>query len=87
MIEIPGGTLKMGSNETLPAVGRFVQAQAEFPEHDVPVRAFYLDRSEVTNRAFLEFLSSTGRLAWGQSIWSETNGRPAPAELDYPVSA
>ncbi len=86
MVEIPGGTLKMGSNDTLPAVGLFVQAPAEFPEHDVPVRAFYLDRTEVTNRAFLEFLSNTGRLAWGQSIWSATNGRPAPAELDDPVT-
>ncbi len=86
MVEIPGGTLKMGSNDTLPTVGRFHQLLSEFPEHEVPVRAFYLDRTEVTNRAFLEFLTKTGRLAWGESIWTETNGSPAAAELDYPVT-
>ena len=55
MVEIPGGTLKMGSNDTLPSVGLVIQAPAEYPEHDVPVRPFYLDRTEVTNRAFLDF--------------------------------
>ena len=86
MVEVPAGTLKMGSNKTPPRVGDFIQAPAEYPEHDVPVRSFYLDRTEVTNRAFVDFLSKTGRLAWGQSIWPETNGRPATAQLDYPLT-
>jgi serine/threonine protein kinase/formylglycine-generating enzyme required for sulfatase activity len=86
MVEIPPGTLRMGSNETLPGEGMVRTAPPEFPEHDVPVRGFYLDRTEVTNRAFLEFLTRTGREGWGANIWPESGGRPEPGKLDWPVT-
>ena len=87
MVKIPGGTLKMGSNDTLPAVGRFVQALPEFPEHDVPVRSFYLDRTEVTNRAFLEFLSKTGRLGMGRRPFGlKPTAVPHPPSSTHPVT-
>lgn len=86
MVEIPAGTLKMGSNELLPGDGLVRDAPPEYPEHDVSVRGFYLDRTEVTNRAFFEFLVATGREAWGRTIWPGHDGRPDPAQLDWPVT-
>jgi formylglycine-generating enzyme required for sulfatase activity len=86
MSEIRGGTLKMGSNETIPGQGVMRGAPPEYPEHDVPVPSFFLDRTEVTNRAFMEFLAKTGREAWGARIWPETGGRPDSAHLDWPVT-
>ena len=86
MVEIPPGKLKMGSNETLPGEGMVINARPEFPEHEVPVRGFYLDRTEVTNRAFMEFLKNTGRESWGSNIWPDSGGRPEPGKLDWPVT-
>ncbi len=86
MVEIPAGTLKMGSNELLPGDGLIKDAPPEYPAHDVPMRGFYLDRTEVTNRAFFEFLVATGCEEWGRGIWPDHDGRPDPARLDWPVT-
>jgi formylglycine-generating enzyme required for sulfatase activity len=86
MSEIQGGDLKMGSNETLPGQGVMRIAPPEYPEHEVTVPGFYLDRTEVTNRAFMAFLVKTGREAWGANIWPETGGRPESDHLDWPVT-
>ncbi len=76
----------MGSNETLPGNGMTRSAPPEYPEHEVSVPGFYLDRAEVTNRAFWEFLEQTGREAWGARIWPDTGSRPEAARLDWPVT-
>ena len=50
MIEIPAGVLEMGSQDGKPP---------ESPIHPVRVSAFFLDRYEVTNRAFSAFVEAT----------------------------
>jgi len=48
---IPGGTFKMGRNN-----GR----DEEKPEHQITVRPFSMDKTEVTNGEYLAFVSETG---------------------------
>lgn len=53
MVLIPGGTLQMGGDNA--------QADAnEFPKHPVPIEAFWMDTTEVTNARFAEFVNATG---------------------------
>ena len=51
MIHLPAGVVTMGSADG---------DADERPRHEVQVPAFYLDRFETTNRAFLWFVQSTG---------------------------
>jgi serine/threonine-protein kinase len=51
MLYIPGGTFVMGTNE-----GDLFDA----PPHEVAVAPFYLDKTEVTNRQYAEFVRATG---------------------------
>lgn len=51
MIEIPGGTLLMGSDEFYPEEG---------PVHERTVDGFSLDEHPVTNREFAAFVADTG---------------------------
>lgn len=53
MVFISAGLFKMGSD----LVGR----ENENPEHLVQVKAFYLDRFEVTNLQYKDFIDATGR--------------------------
>jgi formylglycine-generating enzyme required for sulfatase activity len=86
MVEIPGGTLRMGSNKVIPGPGSARSFPPEYPEHDVELADFYLDRTEVTNQAFLSFLKETGREAWGKNVWPASGGRPEEKQLDWPVT-
>ncbi len=53
MVLIPAGNFQMG--------GKSDQAyKDEFPVHEVAVSSFYMDETEVTNSAFLEFVEATG---------------------------
>jgi serine/threonine-protein kinase len=51
MAEIPGGTFMMGRND-----GR----DNERPEHSVDVKPFMMDKTEVTNAEYYEFVKETG---------------------------
>jgi formylglycine-generating enzyme len=51
MVAMPGGTFRMGSDVHYPE---------ESPAHAVTVEAFSIDRSQVTNGDFDEFVSATG---------------------------
>jgi formylglycine-generating enzyme required for sulfatase activity len=51
MVWIPAGRFKMGAMNTLPD---------EFPAHDVQLDGFWMDRTEVTNRQYQEFVNATG---------------------------
>lgn len=51
MIQVPGGTLLMGSVEFYPEEG---------PVHERPVSAFEMDAQPVTNEAFSVFVEATG---------------------------
>src|ERR1700722_11330236 len=52
MAYIPGGTFWMGSDD-----GRFPDA---VPVHRVKVDAFWMDRTDVTNAQFVQFVKATG---------------------------
>ncbi|MGX1585297.1 formylglycine-generating enzyme family protein [Microbacterium sp. NPDC055502] len=51
MIEVPGGTLRMGSDEFYPEEG---------PVHEREVASFRLDEHPVTNRDYAAFVDETG---------------------------
>ena len=53
MVKIEGGQFKMGGNNN--------QARAdEMPQHQVNLKAFWMDATEVTNRDFTRFVDATG---------------------------
>ncbi|MCB0544141.1 MAG: SUMF1/EgtB/PvdO family nonheme iron enzyme, partial [Saprospiraceae bacterium] len=53
MVLIPAGTLHMGGDNE--------QAEPnEFPKHEVVLGAFWMDRTEVTNAQYAEFVKATG---------------------------
>ncbi|HYJ88402.1 MAG TPA: SUMF1/EgtB/PvdO family nonheme iron enzyme, partial [Pyrinomonadaceae bacterium] len=52
MIMIPGGTFQMGRNDG-------PRDLSEFPAHRVTVPSFFMDRTEVTNSAYAEFLRNS----------------------------
>jgi len=80
MAYIPGGTFSMGgsSEDAYPD---------EFPAHKVSVSAFYMDKHEVTNAQFQEFVRATGykTIAERPIDWTELSqqlppGTPKPAD-------
>lgn len=80
MVLIPAGTLHMGGDN----------AQAdpnEFPKHEVEIRSFYMDATEVTNQQFSEFVEATGYLTIAERpiLWEEIKkelppGTPKPPD-------
>jgi serine/threonine-protein kinase len=72
LIEIPGGTFKMGRDDG---------PLQERPSHSVSVQTFYMDRSEVTNAEYLEFVRDTGHTA--PPYWP--NGKPIFGQELWPV--
>lgn len=53
MVYIPEGTLRMGADNE--------QADRdEYPKHEVDIKAFYMDETEVTNADFKAFVDETG---------------------------
>jgi formylglycine-generating enzyme required for sulfatase activity len=53
MVQIPGGTFRMGSDQHYPE---------EAPVHRVTVDGFRIDRTPVTNREFRRFVEATGHV-------------------------
>ncbi len=51
MVEVPGGTFIMGSDDLDPK---------QAPAHEVDLPTYYIDRFEVTNNAFAQFVKATG---------------------------
>lgn len=73
MVQIPGGSFTMGRNDGRPN---------ETPEHPREVGDFWMDRTEVTNEAYHEFIVSTGYrpvpVDW-------VNDAPKPGDEKLPV--
>lgn len=69
LISIPGGTLEMGRNDGVPAEG---------PMHLVVVRSFSIDKTEVTNAEYADFVRETKHPA--PSHWGG-NAPPAGKEM------
>lgn len=72
MVEIPGGTFKMGNNN-----GR----ENEIPEHEVQVETFLMDKTEVTNAEYFRFITETGYIAPAHFV----NKKPVPGQEMFPV--
>jgi formylglycine-generating enzyme required for sulfatase activity len=66
MVAVPGGAFTMGSDRFYPE---------EAPARTVRVEPFLIDETPVTNRAFAEFVASTGY---------QTSAEIAPDPKDYP---
>ena len=62
MVLIPAGEFRMGSNER----------DDEKPIHSVYVDAFYMDKYEVTNAEYAEFLNAKGKHTHGSITWYNT---------------
>ena len=62
MVLIPAGTFEMGTDQGLPFEG---------PVHTVQVDAFLIDRYEVTNRQYQEFVEASGHVTESEKLgWS-----------------
>ncbi len=78
MVLIPSGTLFMGGNNE--------QAEAdEFPNRMLEIPAFYLDKYEVSNRDFAQFVKATGYLTIAEQDidWYEMK-KSLPPETSKP---
>ncbi len=59
MVWIPGGSFEMGSNDAF---------ADERPVHEVTLRGFWMDATEVTNADFAEFVDATGYVTVAERI-------------------
>jgi formylglycine-generating enzyme required for sulfatase activity len=73
LVEIPGGTFTMGRDKG---------PRQERPAHTVTVKTFFLDRNEVVNEEYAEFVSETNAPA--PSHWPK--GKPVFGQEKWPVS-
>ncbi|MBP6005088.1 MAG: SUMF1/EgtB/PvdO family nonheme iron enzyme [Pyrinomonadaceae bacterium] len=73
MVMIPGGTFKMGRSDGPPE---------SRPEHQVDVKSFWMDKSEVTNAEYFAFVSAVGYkpvpVDW-------VNDKPIAGQEQWPV--
>lgn len=74
MVLVPAAKFRMGTNDPT--------REDENPEHMVQVAEFYLDKTEVTNLQYKEFISVTGHRA--PSHW-RNNTFPDARKSDHPV--
>ena len=72
LVAIPGGTFQMGRNDGPPQ---------EQPQHAVTVQAFLMDRTEVTNAEYADFVRDMNYEA--PSHW--VRGRPLAGQERWPV--
>jgi len=78
LIQIPGGRFKMGRNDG---------SDLQKPEHEVAVDGFAIDKTEITNAAFYEFMvSSNYKPASEESFLAHwENGKPIAVDENKPV--
>ena len=80
MVYIPSGILHMGGDNP--------QAEPnEYPKHKVPLDAFWMDKTEVTNAMFKQFVDATGyvtvaerKVDWEEMKMSLPADTPKPAD-------
>ena len=82
MVYIPAGWFEMGSNEEYGKVGMTIGVD-EIPMHKAYLKGFYIDRYEVTNARFREFLIMTNN-PYQPSHWKEM-GTFEKGEENHPV--
>ena len=62
MILIPGGTFMMGGTDS-------INFPDEYPMHEVTIPSFLMDKYEVTNRQFNDFVKSTGYVTTAERLF------------------
>ena len=82
MVWIPGGEFTMGGNSD-------DASPDEYPRHAVRVKGFWMDKTEVTNREFTQFVKATGYITTAERKpdWEEMKktlppGTPKPDAKD-----
>jgi eukaryotic-like serine/threonine-protein kinase len=79
MIEIPGGTFMMGRN----GIPDDPKLYNQTPAHQVTVKSFFIDRTEVTNAEYAEFVKEMNYPAPEGINWS--GNQPLETEKSLPV--
>lgn len=78
MVLIPGGTYKRGSEGKQDNGKVYTE---ESPAHEVTVKAFYMDATEVTNAEFKKFVDATGYKTFAEKGLSKKDFPNAPADM------
>lgn len=76
---VAGGTFQMGSSDVSVDDSRW---QRQYPAHSATVANFYLDKTEVSNEEYAEFVAAEKYPA--PKNWS--NGKPPAGEEKFPVT-
>lgn len=77
MVQLPGGSFKMGRNDVSKP-----EELNQKPEHMAKVEPFSIDKTEVTNAEYAQFVAATGHAA--PKHWS--NNQPVAGTENRPVS-
>jgi formylglycine-generating enzyme required for sulfatase activity len=88
MVLLPGGTLRVGRADVPPVSNRTSQTYlqwvySQWPAHAVTLKPFAIDRTELTNAEYAEFVKATGH-APPPAVWD--GNRPKPGQEQLPVS-
>ncbi|HEX8353507.1 MAG TPA: bifunctional serine/threonine-protein kinase/formylglycine-generating enzyme family protein, partial [Pyrinomonadaceae bacterium] len=91
LLWIPGGTFQMGRSDVPPITDELKARRAayllwtynQWPAHEVSVGPFAIDRTEVTNAEYADFVKETGHQP-PPGVWE--GGRPSPGVARLPVS-
>jgi len=88
MVEVPAGPFTMGADGSDGRVGVQIGVDS-LPRHQVQVAAFWIDRTEVTHKAYREFVAATGRDTPVDpkfaDFYSWTDGEFPPGLANHPV--
>jgi serine/threonine-protein kinase len=79
VVPIPGGTFKMGRSDIRLDSAELVN---QYPAHPVTVAPFYMDKTEVTNAEYADFVRETKYAA--PDSWAD--GAPPPGRERWPVT-
>ena len=87
-VPLPGGTFRVGRDDVPPVSDRYSRdyltwLYSQWPAHDVSIKPFAIDRTEVTNAEYAEFVKETNH-APPPGVWD--GDRPKPGEEQLPVS-
>jgi serine/threonine-protein kinase len=90
LVQLPGGTFRMGRDDVPPMAEPLMTQRPQYllwmynqwPAHNVTVKPFAIDRTEVTNAEYAEFVKETGQ----QPPANWDGNRPKAGEEQMPVT-